>query len=254
MPTSAKLLAELKTAASAADRPVARPHRAAARQARQSAAAAAARRPHRRHQRQGLGHRLPQGHARSRRQARARLHLAAPRALPRAHRARRRRRQGGARSARTTLVDVLTRTQATNGGDDVTQFEITTAAAFLAFAEHPADVLLLEVGLGGRLDATNVVARPALDVITPISLDHADKLGATLAKIAAREGRHPASRGVPAVIAQQEPEARGRHPRRGAARRRAAHRLGRGLRRLRAARPPRRADARSGCWTCRCRR
>jgi dihydrofolate synthase/folylpolyglutamate synthase len=65
---------------------------------------------------------------------------------------------GQARSiAEDTLVDVLVRTQATNGRDDITQFEITTAAAFLAFAEHPADVLLLEVGLGGRLDATNVV-------------------------------------------------------------------------------------------------
>ena len=58
------------------------------------------------------------------------------------------------------LVDVLTRTQRVNGGDDITHFEITTAAAFLAFAEHPADVLMLEVGLGGRLDATNVVDRP----------------------------------------------------------------------------------------------
>ena len=53
-----------------------------------------------------------------------------------------------------------------------------------AFAEHPADALILEVGLGGRLDATNVVARPALSVITPIAIDHADKLGDTLAKIA----------------------------------------------------------------------
>ena len=105
-----------------------------------------------------------------------------------------------------TLVDVLTRTQATNGSDDVTQFEITTAAAFLAFAEHPADVLLLEVGLGGRLDATNVVARPVLDVITPISLDHAEKLGATLPKIAS-EKAGILRRGVPAVISQQEPEA-----------------------------------------------
>ncbi|MGE5267164.1 MAG: bifunctional folylpolyglutamate synthase/dihydrofolate synthase, partial [Deltaproteobacteria bacterium] len=66
------------------------------------------------------------------------------------------------------LVDVLTRTQAVNDGDDITQFEITTAAAFLAFAETPADVLLLEVGLGGRLDATNVVKRPALTIITPV--------------------------------------------------------------------------------------
>ena len=105
-----------------------------------------------------------------------------------------------------TLVDVLTRTQATNGADDVTQFEITTAAAFLAFAEHPADVLLLEVGLGGRLDATNVVDRPVLDVITPISLDHAEKLGATLPKIAAEKAGILRS-GIPAVISQQEPEA-----------------------------------------------
>jgi dihydrofolate synthase/folylpolyglutamate synthase len=105
-----------------------------------------------------------------------------------------------------TLVDVLTRTQATNGSDDVTQFEITTAAAFLAFAEHPADVLLLEVGLGGRLDATNVVAHPALNIITPISLDHSEKLGATLPKIAA-EKAGILRRGVPAVISQQEPDA-----------------------------------------------
>ncbi len=105
-----------------------------------------------------------------------------------------------------TLVDVLTRTQATNGADDVTQFEITTAAAFLAFAEHPADVLLLEVGLGGRLDATNVVDRPVLDVITPVSLDHAEKLGATLPKIAAEKAGILRA-GVPAVVSQQEPEA-----------------------------------------------
>jgi len=104
------------------------------------------------------------------------------------------------------LVDALTRTQAVNGNDDITQFEITTAAAFLAYAEHPADVLLLEVGLGGRLDATNVVARPALDVITPISLDHSEKLGATLAKIAHEKAGILRS-GVPAVIAPQEPEA-----------------------------------------------
>jgi dihydrofolate synthase/folylpolyglutamate synthase len=103
------------------------------------------------------------------------------------------------------LVDVLTRTQAVNSGDDITQFEITTAAAFLAFSEHPADVVLLEVGLGGRLDATNVIAKPALTVITSISLDHADKLGDTLAKIA-REKAGILKRGVPCVVAQQEDE------------------------------------------------
>ncbi|MGI9403375.1 MAG: bifunctional folylpolyglutamate synthase/dihydrofolate synthase [Hyphomicrobium sp.] len=104
------------------------------------------------------------------------------------------------------LIDVLTRTQAVNGNDDITQFEITTAAAFLAFAEHPADVLLLEVGLGGRLDATNVVANPALCVITSISLDHFDKLGGSLDKIA-YEKAGILRPGVSVVVSQQEPEA-----------------------------------------------
>jgi dihydrofolate synthase/folylpolyglutamate synthase len=104
------------------------------------------------------------------------------------------------------LVDVLTRTQAVNDGDDITQFEITTAAAFLAFAETPADVLLLEVGLGGRLDATNVIKRPRLTVITPVSLDHAEKLGSTLALIAA-EKSGILKRGVPCIVSQQDDEA-----------------------------------------------
>lgn len=103
------------------------------------------------------------------------------------------------------LVDVLTRVNAVNDGDDITQFEITTAAAFLAFAETPADALLLEVGLGGRLDATNVVKAPALTVITPISLDHAEKLGPTLAKIAL-EKAGILKRGVTSIIATQEDE------------------------------------------------
>jgi dihydrofolate synthase / folylpolyglutamate synthase len=104
------------------------------------------------------------------------------------------------------LVNVLLRTQAVNSGDDITQFEITTAAAFLAFSEHPADVLLLEVGLGGRLDATNVIARPRLCVITPVSLDHADKLGATVGLIAA-EKAGILKAGVTAVISAQDDEA-----------------------------------------------
>ncbi len=106
------------------------------------------------------------------------------------------------------LVEVLSRTQAMNNGDDITQFEITTAAAFLAFAEVPADVLLLEVGLGGRLDATNVVERPELSVITPISMDHADKLGATIEAIAG-EKAGILKRGVPAIVSQQCDEAAG---------------------------------------------
>jgi dihydrofolate synthase/folylpolyglutamate synthase len=101
-----------------------------------------------------------------------------------------------------SLVDVLMRARAVNDGNDITQFEITTAAAFLAFSETPADVQLLEVGLGGRLDATNVIAQPALTVITPISMDHAEKLGPTLSKIAAEKAgilKH----GTTGVIAQQ---------------------------------------------------
>lgn len=101
------------------------------------------------------------------------------------------------------LVDVLTRVQAVNDGDDITQFEITTAAAFLAFAEAPADILLLEVGLGGRLDATNVVAKPALSVITTVSMDHADKLGETLDDIAG-EKAGIIKPGVPCVVSRQE--------------------------------------------------
>ncbi|HET6388608.1 folylpolyglutamate synthase/dihydrofolate synthase family protein [Hyphomicrobium sp.] len=101
-----------------------------------------------------------------------------------------------------TLVDVLTRVHAVNDGDDITQFEITTAAAFLAFSERPADVLLLEVGLGGRLDATNVIEDPALTIIMPISMDHAEKLGPTLAKIAF-EKAGILKRGVPGVVSQQ---------------------------------------------------
>jgi dihydrofolate synthase/folylpolyglutamate synthase len=104
-----------------------------------------------------------------------------------------------------SLVDVLMRVQDVNDGDDITQFEITTAAAFLAFSERPADVLLLEVGLGGRLDATNVIADPAATIITPISMDHAEKLGPTLSKIAA-EKAGILKRGAAGIISQQPDE------------------------------------------------
>ena len=83
---------------------------------------------------------------------------------------------------------------AANGPEPITFFEITTAAAFLAFAETPADWTLLEVGLGGRLDATNVVERPRLTVITPVDLDHQQYLGETLAADRGREGGHPQAR------------------------------------------------------------
>ena len=137
--------------------------------------------------------------------------------------------------------------QRANAGDAITFFEITTAAAFLAFAEHPADALILEVGLGGRLDATNVVARPALSVITPVSMDHADKLGDT--RRARSPARRPAS-SSPAcrrcVVAPAGGGA-GRHPSAGAARSgRRSSLWGERLRGLRAARPPRRTRAPSG--------
>jgi dihydrofolate synthase / folylpolyglutamate synthase len=104
------------------------------------------------------------------------------------------------------LVELLERIRRINDGGPVTFFEITTAAAFQAFAEHPADALILEVGLGGRLDATNVVARPVLTVITPISMDHADWLGDSIALIA-REKAGILKPGVRAVIARQPEEA-----------------------------------------------
>ena len=90
-----------------------------------------------------------------------------------------------------------------NGPDPITYFEITTAAALLAFAETPADYTLLEVGLGGRLDATNVVERPALSVITPVDLDHQQYLGDTLAEIAG-EKAGIIKRGVPVVVGRQQ--------------------------------------------------
>lgn len=101
------------------------------------------------------------------------------------------------------LIDILSRTQAVNDGDNITQFEITTAAAFLAFSEVPADFVLLEVGLGGRLDATNVVEKPALSIITPVSFDHIEKLGSTLAQIA-NEKAGILKYGIKAIIAPQE--------------------------------------------------
>lgn len=93
-----------------------------------------------------------------------------------------------------------------NGGEPITFFEITTAAAFLAFSRMPADYLILEVGLGGRLDATNVVD-PALSVITTIDYDHQQYLGDTLSLIAG-EKAGILKRGRPAVIGVQPDEAR----------------------------------------------
>ena len=104
------------------------------------------------------------------------------------------------------LTEVLDRGYQANGDAPITYFEITTVAALLAFAETPADYTLLEVGLGGRLDATNVVAEPAVTVITPVDLDHQQYLGDTLPQIAG-EKAGIIKRGVPCVVGPQHDDA-----------------------------------------------
>src|SRR5215831_13186736 len=84
---------------------------------------------------------------------------------------------GGRLVSDAELTAVLAECEQANAGAPITVFEMETAAAFLLFARHPADMLLLEVGLGGRLDATNVVEHPVATVITPISVDHVEYLG-----------------------------------------------------------------------------
>jgi dihydrofolate synthase/folylpolyglutamate synthase len=104
------------------------------------------------------------------------------------------------------LAALLEECEAANGAEPITFFEITTVAALLAFARAPADYTLLEVGLGGRLDATNVVDRPALTAITPVSHDHQQYLGETLPEIAG-EKAGILKPGVPCVVGRQEAEA-----------------------------------------------
>lgn len=101
------------------------------------------------------------------------------------------------------LTAILDECYAANGGETITYFEITTCAALLAFSRIPADYTLLEVGLGGRLDATNIVDAPALTIITPVSVDHQQYLGETLAEIAG-EKAGIIKRQVPCVVGPQE--------------------------------------------------
>lgn len=101
------------------------------------------------------------------------------------------------------LTAYLDECYAANGGEDITYFEITTCAALLAFARTPADYTLLEVGLGGRLDATNVIDKPALTVITPVSMDHESFLGNSIAAIAG-EKAGIIKRGVTCIVGPQE--------------------------------------------------
>lgn len=104
------------------------------------------------------------------------------------------------------LADAVRRVAEANDGQKVTVFEILTAVTFLLFAEHPADAAIIEVGLGGRFDATNVITSPAVSVIMPISLDHQAYLGDRVELIAA-EKAGIMKRGCPVVIGHQEEDA-----------------------------------------------
>lgn len=104
------------------------------------------------------------------------------------------------------LAEACDRIEAVNAGDPITFFEITTALAFDLFARTPADYTLIEVGLGGRFDSTNVIPAPEVAVITPVSLDHREHLGDTVAKIAG-EKAGIIKPGAKVVIAEQVPEA-----------------------------------------------
>jgi len=101
------------------------------------------------------------------------------------------------------LVATLEECERVNAGQPITYFEITDAAMFLAFSRHPADALVLEVGLGGKFDATNVIDKPAMTVIQPIGLDHQDFFGSDIRNIAA-EKAGIIKPGVPLVVGPQE--------------------------------------------------
>jgi dihydrofolate synthase/folylpolyglutamate synthase len=109
---------------------------------------------------------------------------------------------GGVLVGDDELADALAECEHANAGAPITVFEIETAAAFLLFSRNPADALLLEVGLGGRLDATNVIERPLASVVTPVSLDHIEFLGDTLERIAGEKAAILKPQ-VPGVIGRQ---------------------------------------------------
>jgi dihydrofolate synthase/folylpolyglutamate synthase len=113
---------------------------------------------------------------------------------------------GGVLVGDDELRAALEHCEQANAGAPITIFEIETAAAFCLFAQHPADVVLLEVGLGGRLDATNVIDAPRASVIAPVSMDHSEFLGDTLTAIAG-EKAGIIKRDVPVICAEQPPEA-----------------------------------------------
>ncbi|MBZ9980025.1 MULTISPECIES: folylpolyglutamate synthase/dihydrofolate synthase family protein [unclassified Mesorhizobium] len=114
---------------------------------------------------------------------------------------------GGGRLVEDDIfAEAIARVAKANGGEKITVFEILTAVTFILFSEHPADTAIVEVGLGGRFDATNVIARPAVSVIMPVSMDHEAYLGDRVELIAA-EKAGIIKRGCPVVIGAQETEA-----------------------------------------------
>ena len=113
---------------------------------------------------------------------------------------------GGVLVGDDELRAALEHCEQANAGAPITIFEIETAAAFSLFAQHPAEMALLEVGLGGRLDATNVIDAPLASVIAPVSMDHSEFLGDTLTAIAG-EKAGIIKRDVPVICANQPPEA-----------------------------------------------
>ena len=112
---------------------------------------------------------------------------------------------GGTLADDDELRDAFEHCERVNAGEPITLFEIESAVAFDLFARHPADVVLLEVGLGGRLDATNVIEVPSASVISPVSMDHTDLLGDSL-EIIAREKAGIIKRGAPVICAEQADE------------------------------------------------
>ena len=115
-------------------------------------------------------------------------------------------RLGGSLVEDAILADAIARVAEANAGETITVFEILTAVMFVLFSEHPADVAIVEVGLGGRFDATNVIAKPAATLIMPISLDHEAYLGDRVELIAA-EKAGIIKRGCPVVVGAQEQDA-----------------------------------------------
>jgi dihydrofolate synthase/folylpolyglutamate synthase len=112
-------------------------------------------------------------------------------------------RLAGALISEEELSETLEECERVNAGAPITFFEITTAAAFLAFSRHPADALVLEVGLGGKYDATNVIQKPRMTIVTPVGLDHAEFLGEQIAGVAA-EKAGIVKPGVPLIVGAQD--------------------------------------------------